>query len=42
MENNKNILLISNFEKTYYYHKIFDKFCDSKKYFWYVVNKKKL
>ncbi len=40
MENKKNILLISNFEKTYYYHKIFYKFCASKNIFWYVVNKK--
>ncbi len=40
MTNNKKILLISNFENTEIYHKIFDKNFDNNIY-WYVVNKKK-
>ena len=40
MKDNKNILLISNFEKTYWYHKVFYKFFDNKNIYWYVVNQK--
>tara|TARA_B100000989_G_scaffold277910_1_gene239230 strand:+ start:13098 stop:14429 length:1332 start_codon:yes stop_codon:yes gene_type:complete len=40
MENKKNILLISNFEKTYWYHKIFYNNFDNENIYWYVVNKK--
>lgn len=40
MKNKKNILLISNFEKTYWYHKIFYNYFDNKNIYWYVVNKK--
>ena len=40
MKNKKNILLVSNFEKTYWYHKIFYNNFDNKNIYWYVVNKK--
>lgn len=39
MKNNKKILLISNFENTKFYHKVFEKMFDNNLY-WYVVNKK--
>ena len=40
MKNNKKILLISNFENTYLYHKLFFKSFESKNIYWYVVNNK--
>ena len=42
MKNNKKILLISNFENTNLYHKIFYDRFKNKNLYWYVVNEKNI